>query len=458
MSFSLRDYQVIDEIGRGAFGSVFRARQRSLDRLVAIKTLAPHRVQNGSDIARFQREARTMASLAHDNIVAVFDYAFFSGNYYIVMEYIEGITLESALEANLPTETLLFALRKVASGLACAHAAEIAHRDVKPGNVLLGKQGQVKVADFGLASFKEAVSRYSSINAAVGTLCYMAPEAIVSPGQADDRVDVFSFGCMLYQALTGRLPFPGGTIGDVSYKLLNEPPEPIERADFAQVQDLAMRCIEKERDQRPSMEVVRRRLAEATHASSHQAQDTFLAFMQRGVPLHTTASAIGKSDTIASIAPAPVRASKRVPWLVWAATAAALIAAAFIGGLKLRSRNQAPPPAHLPQLEKLAAVGAMSESRIVVQRDSVPDRDAPAPLAAMPSMETATIIIEGVGKEDTVTLNGVRVAHRVRGGRLKVQAPTGVNEIEVIRPGAAGKRKRFDMMPYNVTEWNVADE
>jgi serine/threonine protein kinase len=153
MAFSLSDYQILEEIGRGGFATVYRARQKSLGKEVAIKCLAPLRQQNSEQIVRFRREAETMAALTHDNIIAIIDYAFFNGSYYIVMEYIQGMALNTAFEKGLPPTPALCVMEKIVSALKAAHERNIIHRDIKPANILIGRSGQIKLADFGLAMF-----------------------------------------------------------------------------------------------------------------------------------------------------------------------------------------------------------------------------------------------------------------------------------------------------------------
>ena len=185
MAFSLKDYQIIAEIGRGGFASVYRARQKSLGREVAIKRLSAPRRQDSTEIIRFRREAEAMAALTHDNILAVLDHAYQDGNYYIVMEYVEGMAFDAALSAGMPAGCSLFVLEKVAGALKYAHGEKIIHRDIKPGNILLGRNGQIKLADFGLAMFRTGIESITAPGAVLGTISFLAPEALASPKDVD---------------------------------------------------------------------------------------------------------------------------------------------------------------------------------------------------------------------------------------------------------------------------------
>lgn len=208
----LPNYEVLDLLGRGGMGVVYRARQVSLDRIVAIKLLP--RELTGDDLgfaARFKHEARTMARLSHPGIVRVIDSGeTTTGLLYLAMELSDGTDVAQviATEGRLETRRALEIARQVGAALSYAHAQGVVHRDIKPSNVLIGADGSVKVADFGLAKLlgQQADGALTRSRMAMGSPDYIAPEALKSPQSVDHRADVFGLGVMLYQMLTGELP------------------------------------------------------------------------------------------------------------------------------------------------------------------------------------------------------------------------------------------------------------
>ena len=207
-SFALPGYEILESLGRGGMGEVFRARQESLGREVAVKVLRSDLHADGWLPERFEREARTMAALRHPNLVTVHDCVRLDdGRVAIVMELVDGGALRRRIApGGLPLAQALAWARDIAEGLRAAHEAGIVHRDVKPENVLIDAQGRARVSDFGLAfSALPEAARFTQTGAALGTLGYMAPEQLRGEA-ADARTDVFSFGTVLYEMLTGRLP------------------------------------------------------------------------------------------------------------------------------------------------------------------------------------------------------------------------------------------------------------
>jgi eukaryotic-like serine/threonine-protein kinase len=215
-------YHVIDRVAAGGMGEVFRARDAVLDREVAIKVL--HRSLAGDQgfVERFRREARAAASLSHPNIVAVHDWGAVDGIYYMVMEYVRGRAVRDLLNAQgrLEPAQAADALRQTLLALEHAHRQGIVHRDVKPENILVTTDGQVKVADFGLAR-AYADGRQTQAGTVTGTVQYLAPEQIRGE-PADPRSDLYSLGIVAFELLTGRLPFTGETAMAIAYKHLSD--------------------------------------------------------------------------------------------------------------------------------------------------------------------------------------------------------------------------------------------
>ncbi|MBL8853473.1 MAG: serine/threonine protein kinase [Planctomycetaceae bacterium] len=197
-------------IGYGGMGAVYQARQPHLDRIVALKILSPRLSRNPAFAQRFMREARTLAKLAHPNIVMVFEFGQAGPLHYLILEYVDGVNLRDAmLEGHLSTKEALAIVPQLCDALQYAHDEGIVHRDIKPENILLDKKGRVKIADFGLAKLIQPNTedmRLTGSKQVLGTLNYMAPEQIEGRSNIDHRADIYSMGVVLYELLTGELP------------------------------------------------------------------------------------------------------------------------------------------------------------------------------------------------------------------------------------------------------------
>ena len=224
----LAHYEILEVIGRGAFGTVLRAFDEKLQRVVAIKVMALELAATSPARKRFMREAQASAAIRHENVVSV--YAVEENPLpYLVMEYIPGRTLQQRLNDRGPLDvpTVLRLGRQIAEGLAAAHAQGLIHRDVKPGNILLetSVQDRVKITDFGLARAADDASLTQSGTIA-GTPLYMAPEQALGH-KLDQRADLFSFGSVLYQMISGRPPFRAASALAVLKRVVDETPRPI---------------------------------------------------------------------------------------------------------------------------------------------------------------------------------------------------------------------------------------
>ena len=255
-------YHVIDRIAAGGMGEVFRARDAVLDREVAIKVL--HRSLAGDQgfVERFRREARAAASLSHPNIVAVHDWGAVDGIYYMVMEYVRGRAVRDLLSAQgrLEPAQAADALRQTLLALEHAHRQGIVHRDVKPENILVTTDGQVKVADFGLAR-AYADGRQTQAGTVTGTVQYLAPEQIRGE-PADPRSDLYSLGIVGFELLTGRLPFTGETAMAIPYKHLSDRvprPSAVMPDIPADIDAVVASATERDRELRPESAAEMRR-------------------------------------------------------------------------------------------------------------------------------------------------------------------------------------------------------
>src|SRR5688572_6518906 len=203
--------EILELIGRGGMGAVYKARQRALDRIVALKVLPPGVKRDPSFEERFTREARALARVSHPNIVNVYEFGqSTSGLFYFVMEFVDGVNLRQMLRSHQlkPAEALAI-VPQICDALQYAHDEGIVHRDIKPENILVDRKGRVKIADFGLAKIlspKPTDYTLTSPQMVMGTPHYMAPEQLEKPNSVDHRADIYSLGVVFYEMLTGELP------------------------------------------------------------------------------------------------------------------------------------------------------------------------------------------------------------------------------------------------------------
>ena len=196
--------EILECLGRGGMGVVYKARQKSLGRLVALKLLAPGREKDSQFAERFAREAQALAALNHPHIVTVHDFGETNGFFYLLMEFIDGVNLRQLLRSKkLTPEEALAIVPPVCDALQFAHERGVVHRDIKPENLLLAKDGRVKIADFGIATMLGAPA---ADQASAGTPGYMAPEQSATPPRSDSRADIYSLGVVIYEMLTGEMP------------------------------------------------------------------------------------------------------------------------------------------------------------------------------------------------------------------------------------------------------------
>jgi eukaryotic-like serine/threonine-protein kinase len=223
---TISHYRIIAKLGEGGMGVVYKAEDAALDRVVAIKFLPAHLLASADDRSRFNREAKAAASLNHPNIATIFEINEHEDEPFIVMEYIEGSTLKEIVEKELfKLKDAVSVAVQAAEGLKAAHAKNIVHRDIKSANILLSHNGQAKILDFGLAKTTMA-TQLTKAGSTLGTVAYMSPEQ-VSGLSVDHRTDLWSLGVILFEMLTGRMPFVGDYDQVIFYKILNEPLEPI---------------------------------------------------------------------------------------------------------------------------------------------------------------------------------------------------------------------------------------
>ncbi|MDQ3486941.1 MAG: protein kinase, partial [Acidobacteriota bacterium] len=342
----LGSYEILGPLGAGGMGEVYRARDGRLDREVAIKVLSAALAPDPIALARFEREAMSVAKLSHPNILAIFEFVQDGGNAYVVTELIDGETLRSRLTPGplAPRRAVAYALQ-IAKGIAAAHARGIVHRDLKPENVMITRDDQVKILDFGLAKPIDAGPPESemtrggglttSTGTVLGTFGYMAPEQVRGLA-VDHRADMFAFGAVLYEMLSGVRAFKGETAADTMTAILTRDPPDLDTTAAGispALERIVRRCLEKTPDLR-----------------FQSAND--LAFA-----LETLSTVSSSTTALSTALPSPRSVASWLPWSV-AAFAVLVATASWFA----RGSQSAPPELPWSQFTRLTELAGEEKS------------------------------------------------------------------------------------------------
>jgi serine/threonine protein kinase len=378
-------YQIIAKIGQGAMGEVYRAHDPDLNRDVAVKTISAGRGEDETLRKRFVREAQSAAALNHPNIVKVFDFG--EQGEFIAMELLEGTDLKQAIQhGDLSLPQKLDVLEKICEGLEFAHSKNIVHRDLKPANIHLGKDGSVKVMDFGLARF--GGSDMTRTGMVMGTPHYMSPEQ-VKGGKATARSDVFALGALAYEVLTNRKPFEAETMHAVLFKVMQEEPPPA-RELLPSLPPVLIQVVEKALSKEPSERFsdagqLLAALRKARQAIAAGRGDRLLPELKRGArphpaearprPVGTSERSASGSQSGPSLSASASSAGRGslLPWTVAGVAVVAIVVTVFLVWRAGLARPPSAAPSGNAEVQTLART--LAQTQVELARRKLDDRD-----------------------------------------------------------------------------------
>ena len=435
-------YEIRTQLGAGGMGEVYLAQDTTLGRRVALKLLPHEHTQNEERLRRFKQEAKAASALNHPNILTIHEVAEVDGHHFIATEFIDGETLRTSitLKGSMKTGEALKVATQVASALAAAHEAGIVHRDIKPENIMIRRDGYVKVLDFGLAKLTETVTQivdtsaktmprlaHTASGVVLGTAQYMSPEQAAGK-KVDARSDIFSFGAVLYEMLTGQRAFEGDSLMEMVAAILNQEPKPLPARVPAELTKVILRCLRKDPARRyqtmADLKVALEDLREESAGSGRQV---------------------------------PVQARRRWVWAIWGAL---LVVAVLVGLFVWRPWRTGPPA------EPLRAVALTTLPGVEQSPSLSPDGNYVVFTWAGPKQDNPDIYVQQIGsgspaRRTTDSLDDYNPVWSPDGKwiaflRSQPPAPTGLRsrELRLIPPLGGPERKLADIrsqdFPYAV--------
>ncbi len=390
-------YRLVEQLGQGGMATVFKAYHPELDRYVAIKALHPAFAEDDTFLARFQREARVVAKLEHPNIVPIYDYSQYENRPYLVMKYIEGETLKARISNGIiPMEESLRIIETIGSALQYAHEKNVLHRDIKPSNVLISKDNQVYLTDFGLARMAQSSDKTLTTDMMIGTPQYISPEQALAKQDLDTRTDIYSLGVVIYELLVGKVPFTADTPFAIVHDHIYTPlplPRTINPGLTESTESVLLKALAKDKEDRYSNVSSMIEALEGSITSSNMGSTVkkvkspkpSVSELTGGNIGNTESTAVVKKPAIQQATKQPGNNRKLVLWLVGISAAALMVT--FVVLLVIFLPKLFPATEIVPTLAPTAVITEPVAAIVAtpsLQQDPTPTQTAVKRVATLP--------------------------------------------------------------------------